>query len=159
MSLIQLLREKYPNNDIKYKELINLVLRARKDIRSEILMNSKKCQIKNYNINIKECLVVSHIVPVNEIIHNNLLSSDEKVKQIKDRNNVLLLCNLHDKLFDRHLITFKDNGEIIKSKIILNLDAYNLKENVSYFNFNCKMLANIKKHRDKFNDMELKRLE
>ncbi len=159
LSMRKLLHEKHQKNGVKYNELVKLVLRARNYIRKEMLKNEKKCQIKNCDINVKECLVVSHIVPVNEIINDDLLSKDEKIMQIKDKNNVLLLCNLHDKLFDRHLITFKDNGQIIKSKIILNLAAYNLMENFVYFKFNSRMLINIKKHRDKFNALELRRIE
>ena len=32
-----------------------------------------------------------------------------------DENNGLLLCAHHDALFDKHLISFKDNGDLIVS--------------------------------------------
>ena len=35
-----------------------------------------------------------------------------------DVNNGLLLCSCHDSLFDKHLISFNDNGEIIISDIL-----------------------------------------
>ena len=76
----------------------------------------------------------------------------------KDINNALLLCNLHDKLFDRHLISFNDNGTLIVSHIINKLEAYNLKLDFSYIKFNENMLIYIRKHRDKFNELEKNRL-
>lgn len=65
------------------------------------------CGIENI-----ELLIASHIKPANDCnVH-------EKI----NNNNGLLLCANHDKLFDRHLITFKfDTGEIeISNKVSQN---------------------------------------
>lgn len=41
-------------------------------------------------------------------------SNDEKL----DRNNGILLCVHHDALFDKHLISFEDNGTLIVSQTL-----------------------------------------
>lgn len=53
----------------------------------------------------KGLLIASHIKEWSEA------NNDERV----DVNNGLLLCTLHDTLFDKHLITFDDNGKIMIS--------------------------------------------
>lgn len=59
-------------------------------------------------MNDKNLLIASHIKPWKD--------SDSKEKT--DVNNALLLCPHHDKLFDKGLITFDDNGEIIISDYV-----------------------------------------
>lgn len=53
----------------------------------------------------KGLLIASHIKEWSEA------DDEERV----DVNNGLLLCSLHDSLFDKHLITFDDNGKIMIS--------------------------------------------
>ena len=76
------------------------------------------CQLKNKNL-----LVASHIKPAAE---SNVF---EKV----DYNNGLLLCCNHDKLFDRHLITFHFlDGQIEISKTLSEEDIKTLGLNKNY---------------------------
>jgi predicted restriction endonuclease len=70
-------------------------------------------------LSIPELLIGSHIKPAVE----------STAKEKLDENNGLLLCCNHDKLFDRHLITFDSfTGEIKCSKILTdqNLDLLNI---------------------------------
>jgi len=65
-----------------------------------------KCAVtKTSNI---EILIASHIVPWR-------VSND---KERTDRDNGILLSPLYDALFDKHLISFKDDGKIIISENI-----------------------------------------
>lgn len=63
-------------------------------------------------MNNKELLIASHIKPWNKSDPN------EKVNEF----NGLLLCPNHDRIFDKGLITFDDNGKIIISKHLKQLD-------------------------------------
>ena len=65
-----------------------------------------KCPITG--IDIKSILISSHIVPWSES------NDDERL----DVENGILLSPLFDSLFDRHLISFQDTGEIIVSNIL-----------------------------------------
>ncbi len=67
-------------------------------------------QIKN-----KSLLVASHIHSVEDIKNDNKLTKKEKIEQISDPFNGLLIPVGLDKLFDKYLITFNDNWEIIIS--------------------------------------------
>ena len=66
-----------------------------------------------------------------------------------DVNNGLLLCPTHDALFDKGLITFKENGYIIISKQI-EKDQYKLLNIDKYvrLDFLSKQLPYIKYHRE-----------
>lgn len=56
-------------------------------------------------------MIASHVISVKNILEEN--SSDTtKKKKIKDLENGLLLCSLHDALFDKHLISFDKTGKI-----------------------------------------------
>lgn len=70
-----------------------------------------KCAV--CNLENRELLIGSHIKP----------SSECNALQKADSNNGLLLCANHDKLFDRHLITFDPfDGNIMISKKIIETD-------------------------------------
>ena len=96
-----------------------------------------KCAVTG--INIEEILIASHIVPWR---HSN---DEERL----DVENGILLSPLYDSLFDRNLISFEDNGEIIISEKVQN------KELISFLNFNAKikisegMKKYLNKHRSK----------
>lgn len=99
----------------------------------------KSCQCAICGLNIKSLLVASHCKPWGKVNHKERL----------DVNNGLLLCPTHDALFDKGLITFKDNGEIIISKEIersqyriLNIDEHVRVE------FRSEQLPYIKYHRE-----------
>ena len=65
------------------------------------------CKCALCDINIRELLVASHILPYSKCV--------EKKSMISPHNG-LLLCSLHDSLFDKRLITFENTGRIIISK-------------------------------------------
>lgn len=62
------------------------------------------------NCDIKEILISSHIIPWSECNYEERLDVD---------NGILLSPNV-DSLFDKHLISFSDNGEMLISKKISN---------------------------------------
>lgn len=62
-----------------------------------------KCAVTNFNK--LDILIASHIVPWSKATDHERL----------DVNNGLLLCPTYDALFDKHLITFDNNGKIILS--------------------------------------------
>ena len=99
------------------------------------------CKCHLYSLKIRSLLVVSHIPPWSE--------SDEKQKA--DMNNLLLLCSQHDALFDKHLISFDQDGKILinseldeKDCTLLNINP-NLKIELS-----ADMEEYMKHHREKF---------
>ncbi|MER2126824.1 HNH endonuclease [Solibacillus sp.] len=85
------------------KEMIVQTRITQHKFRQGLLQTQEKCQI--CGIDVPELLVASHIKPW-------IISDDnEKI----DLNNGLLLCANHDKLFDRKLITFNQNGSLLIS--------------------------------------------
>ncbi len=151
--LLSLVHPSAPN--IEQDRRINI---CRQNTRKKILKIFRKCQISTCEVQNKQCLVASHIYAVNEI-RKLRINIDKKIDMIGDIDNVLLLCSLHDKLFDRHLISFNDDGTLLVSSIINKFKAYNLKLNFPYFHFNDNMLMYIKKHRNKFIELENRRLK
>lgn len=98
-----------------------------------------KCPITN--IDVKSILISSHIVPWSQ-------STDE---ERLDVNNGILLSPNFDSLFDKHLISFQDNGEILVSKKISNQNKINLnlKDEIR-IPIDEKMIPYLKRHREKF---------
>lgn len=105
--------------------------------KNKLLIKSCKCAI--CGLNIKSLLIASHCKPWGK--------ADNKERL--DVNNGLLLCPTHDALFDKGLITFNENGQIIISKEIqksqykiLNIDEY------VRLDFRSEQLPYIKYHRE-----------
>jgi hypothetical protein len=103
---------------------IDVLVKARVNqghFRNELLrkFNSRCCLC---NLSIPDLLVASHIKPW--CVSDN----NEKV----DEFNGLLLCANHDKLFDRGLISFADDGKILISSLLSNEDRIlsNLNDNM-----------------------------
>ena len=99
----------------------------------------RSCQCAICGLNIKSLLIASHCKPWGKATNKERL----------DVNNGLLLCPTHDALFDKGLITFKENGKIIISKEIqesqyklLNIDEY------VRLDFRSEQLPYIKYHRE-----------
>ena len=69
---------------------------------------SKSCKCAICGLNIKSLLIASHCKPWVKATNKERL----------DVNNGLLLCPTHDALFDKGLITFKNDGEILISEEI-----------------------------------------
>lgn len=73
-----------------------------------------KCAVTNSST--KAILIASHIVPWSK-------SND---KERKDTENGILLSPVYDALFDRHLISFSDEGKILISNKLMNLEIKTL---------------------------------
>ena len=73
-------------------------------LREDIIKRKSKCEICGINHN--KLLIASHIKP--------WAKSDNFEKL--DIANILLLCSMHDALFDKGLISFDDSGKILISK-------------------------------------------
>lgn len=66
------------------------------------------CKCKICGLNIESLLIASH---------SKEWKNSSKFEKL-DTYNGFLMCPNHDKLYDKHLITFDDEGEIIISKLI-----------------------------------------
>jgi 5-methylcytosine-specific restriction protein A len=83
--------------------------------RSSILYRWEyKCAVTNYEKH--EILIASHIVAWKDA------NNDERL----DVHNGILLSPNYDALFDKHLISFENNGKIILSEILKNSDYQKL---------------------------------
>jgi len=119
---------------------------GQKLFKKKLLNKYNKCAI--CDIDVQELLIASHIKPWKD--------SDglEKINFF----NGLLLCPNHDKLFDKGLISFKDDGTlIINDEIQENLKELNLKKNlkISFFHETLRFIfwhrENIFNKKDKTN--------
>lgn len=101
-----------------------------------------KCPVTG--INIKSILISSHIVPWSE-------SNDEERLDVE---NGILLSPLFDSLFDRHIISFRDTGEILVSKNVNkdNLERLGLNDHIK-IEISKGMKKYLKKHRKKFEEL------
>ena len=118
----------------KYKESVIKSRIGQSNYRNALLRKfHSKCAL--CGVTGEELLVASHIKPWKDCEEGEHL----------DENNGLLLCPNHDKVFDRHLISFDENGKIVISsklnetnKIFLNLNSsYSVEineKNRKYFN-------------------------
>ena len=89
-----------------------------------------KCAVTG--INLEEILIASHIIPWRH-------SNDEERLDIE---NGILLSPLYDALFDKNLISFQDNGDIIISKQIQDTELISLID----INANIKIAEGMKKY-------------
>ncbi|GEM_PF-3260456 len=114
--------------------------------RKQMLSCYSRCAI--CGMDHKELLIVSHIVPWSKC--------DSFPEDRTNVNNALMLCPNHDRLFDRYLITFDDDGKIIISKSLVgaNRKLLNISEkdclNVRMSDERKKFM---KKHRQHFNEL------
>lgn len=106
--------ENLENISVTEKETIIKSRVGHSKLKEILLNNLKKCQL--CNIKKEELLIASHIKPWSKS------NSQERL----DLNNVLLLCPIHDSLFDKGFISFNDNGEIIISNALSEEDILSL---------------------------------
>lgn len=93
-----------------------------KNFRDELLNEFEyKCAL--CEIDDPRFLIASHIIPYSRCVNKS---------DMYRSYNGLLLCIIHDALFDRHLITFNDNGSIIINKTINEsyYDFFKIKQNL-----------------------------
>lgn len=104
---------KISSDNIEGKEKDVLVkARVNQSVFRENLLKKYNNQCCLCKLSIPDLLISSHIKPW------SVSDSNEKV----DVNNGLLLCANHDKLFDKGLISFDENGNIIISSKLSNMD-------------------------------------
>jgi len=90
------------------------------------------------NCNIPKILIASHIVPW----------KDSTEEERLDPENGILLSPNYDSLFDKHLITFKDDGTILFSKSLSSEEVAKLGININAkIEVNIEMLPFLKRHR------------
>lgn len=109
-----------------------------------ITLYSGKCMITG--LSIPEILIASHIKP-----WRHCDSSEEKLSKF----NGLLLSATYDKLFDRLLISFNDDGSLVLSKKLTQeeLDKLKLSNNIT-IKFEEDSLPFIQYHRELFKENE-----
>ncbi|HHD2788352.1 TPA: HNH endonuclease [Clostridium perfringens] len=115
-------------------EVIERVVKARKNqnkFREALFKRESKCKI--CGLAHKELLIASHIKPWSKS------TPEEKLNPF----NGFLLCPNHDSLFDKHLVSFRDNGEIIISKRLSEKEH-------ELLNINKDILINIEEENKKF---------
>lgn len=115
-------------------EVVERVVKARKNqnkFREELFKRESKCKI--CGLTYRELLIASHIKPW------SISTPEEKLNPF----NGFLLCPNHDSLFDKHLISFKDNGEIMISKRISEKEQ-------ELLNINKDIVINIEEENKKF---------
>ena len=107
--------------------------------RKDLLNRDNACRI--CKIRNEKLLIASHIKP--------WAKSEDKER--KDPENGLLLCVMHDALFDKHLITFDEEGKILISGSIKKDDfrLLNVETNIQ-LNLSPQMNAYMAEHRKEF---------
>lgn len=83
----------------------------------DLLRDKYNCKCALCDISTENMLIGSHI--------KEWTSSNDTEKL--DVNNGLLLCAHHDALFDKHLISFQDDGSLIVSPLITPAESTNLR--------------------------------
>jgi len=100
--------EEIENNEIDIcketeKQALIKIRMGHSELRKKMLNHKKECEICGIKNN--KLLIISHIKPW----------AKSKNSEKLDANNVLLLCSMHDALFDKGLISFDDTGKILIS--------------------------------------------
>lgn len=85
----------------------------------ELLVERYSCKCALCGITTRSMLIASHIKAWKDS------SKSEKL----DENNGLLLCAHHDALFDKHLISFKDTGDLLVSSTLTPAEKTSLQIN------------------------------
>jgi len=105
----------------KYKEALVKQRIGQGKWRDYLIKNSH-CKCALCEISMKELLIASHIKEYSKCEKNTMEHLDKK--------NGLLLCANHDKLFDKHLISFNIDGNIIISDKVPKSDYTILELNI-----------------------------
>ena len=101
-------------NGLPTERFVNVKARVYQDVLKRHLLDIYSSQCSCCEIDQKELLVASHIIP---------WSKDEARRL--DPQNCILLCKMHDALFDKGFITFNEKYEVlISKKLSENTKAY-----------------------------------
>ena len=124
------------------KELLTFARIGQGKYRKDLIGLWGKCSVSECNMT--DLLIASHIKPWSES------SNEEKL----DPYNGLLLLPNYDKLFDKHLISFDDDGKIIISPQIKKEEykVLGISANDKLFNVFKQNKPYLKTHRKKFYD-------
>lgn len=116
-------------------------IRIGQGIFRENMLSKYKCRCAICGLGVKDLLVSSHI--------KEWFESNDKEKV--DHENGLLLCAMHDALFDKHLISFNQDGKICISKHLTEPEKLlcNINENI-FISMSDKTKEYMKFHYDKF---------
>ena len=107
--------------------------------KENVISIEKKCRITG--VNRPSLLIASHIKPWKDCTNIERL----------DGNNGLLLSPHIDKLFDRYLISFNKNGQLLYNENILEiLKKWNIMVDKSYGEFSVEQEKYLSLHREKF---------
>lgn len=107
----------------------------------------KERLVKKFN---GECCIC-HLKNISLLIGSHIKEwANSDIYEKGDINNGLLLCTLHDSLFDKHLITFNKDGNIIFSNKLSEEDKkiLNLKNDI-HINLTSEMETYMEYHRNK----------
>ena len=74
-------------------------------------LGNKRCALCNCEI--PELIQGAHIWSVADIKNNSRLTLEDKIFHATNGDNGLWLCENHHKLFDEHMISFNDNGNLL----------------------------------------------
>ena len=107
--------------------------------RKRVIEIDKKCNVTDVSFN--ELLIASHIKPWRESTNKERL----------DGNNGLLLSPHIDKIFDKFMISFSNDGKIIVYNENANdvLKKWNINDKLKYFHFSEKRVYYLEYHRKK----------
>lgn len=142
---------KYKREPEEHKENYVVPIKSLGTLRKILIEKYKCCQL--CGITKEDLLIQSHLKP------QSISKKEGKIEEIFDINNVLLLCNKHDKLIDKGLITFTDGGDI---KISKELDEEDVKtlglDNDIKIELNEPQLGYIKYHRENVFEKKKRRM-
>ena len=127
-----------PPNETERKGLVTTRVGQGKYRRDLIEKFDGKCAVTKTNI--IEILIASHIVPWRE--SNNI--------ERRDKDNGILLSPLYDALFDKHLISFQEDGKILISKSITDKKLLSLIDKNASIDVSEGMKKYLKRHRELF---------
>lgn len=108
---------KYKKEPVKYENYV-FKIKSLGTLKKVLVEKYKCCQI--CGITEERLLIQSHLKP------RSISKKEGLEEEIFDINNVLLLCNKHDKLIDKGLISFDDEGNLIISKRLSEEDVKTL---------------------------------
>lgn len=123
-------------NETERKGLVTTRVGQGKYRRDLIHKFEGKCAVTKTNI--IEILIASHIVPWRE-------SND---KERTDKDNGILLSPLYDALFDKHLISFQEDGKILISKSITDKRLLSLIDENASIDISEGMKKYLQRHRE-----------
>ena len=97
----------------KYFEIQNSLRSPRYTFNLLEKLGRKHCALCNCEI--PELIQGAHIWPVADIKREPTMSFEDKLRCAIDGENGLWLCENHHKMFDEHMITFSETGELLFS--------------------------------------------